>query len=688
MSQARIRFSADILRRLGEELNPSSDRGILELVKNSYDANATNCRIELFNVDQPGGSVVVMDDGDGMDASDVENGWLVLGHSLKSSERRTRLGRVPAGSKGLGRLASLRMGRRALLTTRPRTEVRSEYNLLIDWEAFDTAKLVDDVTLTIDRADRTRGQNNGTEVRIEDLRLPIGRLEVKRLARELILLADPFEDDESSFKPELLAPEFSDMERLVRGRYFEDAEFHLKSHVDNRGRAQASIVDWKGAELYSANHHDITINRADASYGCPAASFDLWVFILDKSTFSTRGSTLGEVREWLREFGGVHVYYNGLRVAPYGGPGDDWLEMNLRRVRSPEERPSTNTAIGRVAVKDPTDVLVQKTDRSGFIESHAFTEIRAFAQDVMEWMADRRLDEAEKRRRKTRVGTKSASSKAANELRAVIEKVPKARRERLITALDSYTNYRDREVRQLQREVQLYRTLSTAGITAATFAHESSGNPIKVISQSIDAIERRAKTSLGNSYDRVIGKPVAGIKRAIRSLGVLGIVTLKLLDYEKRRTSRVELHSSVRAVLDTFSPFLEARNVRVEVNLSDGKPYLRGSEAAIESIITNLLNNSLAAFEDGGTGDRLIRITTDIESDVLRMKFEDTGPGIKGISLRAIWLPGRTTRRNGTGLGLTIVKDAVADLRGRVSAVERSELGGAEFVIELPIIGK
>ena len=40
MSNAQIQFSTDILRRLGEELNPSPAQGILELVKNAYDANA------------------------------------------------------------------------------------------------------------------------------------------------------------------------------------------------------------------------------------------------------------------------------------------------------------------------------------------------------------------------------------------------------------------------------------------------------------------------------------------------------------------------------------------------------------------------------------------------------------------------------------------------------------------------
>ena len=55
------------------------------------------------------------------------------------------------------------------------------------------------------------------------------------------------------------------------------------------------------------------------------------------------------------------------------------------------------------------------------------------------------------------------------------------------------------------------------------------------------------------------------------------------------------------------------------------------------------------------------------------------------MSIDEIWLPGKTTTPNGTGLGLTIVRDTVTDLGGKVYAIAEGELGGAEIVIELPI---
>ena len=687
MNKARLRFSAEIVKRLGEELNPSLDKGVLELVKNAYDADATACQVELQNTDRVGGTVVVKDNGDGMTVDDIVNGWLVLGRSTKTQRQRTRLGRIPAGSKGLGRLAALRMGRRALMTTCPRGEQTTEHGLLIDWEDFDTATLVDDVELTVETATRKKNGSFGTEIRIEDLRTGFGRVSVKRLARELILLADPFSDDLEGFHPELLVPEYEDLGALVRGRYFQDAEYHLRAEVDADGQARAHVKDWRGEDLFGGTHGDIATRTRGTPYGSPPATFDLWVFILNQETFSTRRSAVGDVRNWLSEFGGVHFYYNGLRVSPYGNLGDDWLALNLRRVRSPEERPGTNTSIGRVDVTDRGDRLVQKTDRSGFIEDESFTELRSFAQDAMEWMADRRMEQAEKRRSRQRVAAPKRASKAKRSAEDAIASAPVEARREIMKAFASYESSRDREANLLQKEIQLYRTLSTAGITAATFAHESSGNPIKVISQAIDAIARRAKTLPGDAYDKSLRPPIDGIKRAVKSLSVLGAATLKLIDHEKRRVSRVDLHKLVEEVLDTYNPFLQGRDVHTQIDLEVASPYLRGSEAAVESIVTNLLNNCLAAFEAGGTHDRIIRISTVVSRDRWSLTIEDNGPGIEGITKAAIWLPGRTTRKNGTGLGLTIVRDAVKDLGGAVDAVEKGKFGGARITVELPILG-
>lgn len=687
MKKAPFRFSKDILLRLGEELNPSPDQSILELVKNSYDADARKCVVELINTDLPGGTIKIADDGDGLTGDDIVNGWLVVGKSTKSLTRRTRLYRIPSGNKGLGRLSALRMGSKVSLVSRPQKHQGKQFSLKIDWEKYENVALVDDVSFNIIEKKALKGRKIGTEITIENLNHKISALDAKKLARALILLADPFADDPEGFKPILKVPEFSDLEKLVKNRYFIDAEYYLAASVDKNGIAVARVTDWKGKELFSADHDELSMKKKHKRYDCPPADFDFWAFILNQKTFLTRLSTLTEVKNWLQKIGGVHLYQNGLRVSPYGNPGNDWLGLNLRRAQSPEERPSTNTSIGRANVYDENEILVQKTDRSGFIESESFLELKRFIVDALEWMARKRLERAEIRRRKQRASAPKKSNKAKISLNKVIEKAPKASQEELKKALKKYDKTKEKELQTLRQEVQLYRTLSTAGITAATFAHESTGNPIKVISNAVNRVARVGKKILANKYETTIKRPVELIQKSIEAIKVLGNTTLSLVDHEKRRTGRVEIHKVINSVVAIYKPFLKDRGVKVHIELSNKKPYLRGTDAAIESIVTNLLNNSLTWFEGTSRRKREIIIRTEIEGDTLILRVMDNGPGIEGINKKDIWLPGQTTRPNGTGLGLTIVHDTVKDLAGEVDVIEKCEIGGAEFIIELPVIG-
>jgi signal transduction histidine kinase len=687
-TSANFRFSTDILRRLGEELNPSFEHGIVELAKNSYDADATAFTVRLENAEKPGGSVVVVDNGAGMTPDDIRDGWLVIGHSPKSGMHRTRGGRIPAGYKGLGRLAALRLGTRASVITRPRSAKDIEYRVVINWDDFDRVNLVEDVIFTIGEAKRPARAETGTEIIIERLRSTVSRAEVRRLARDLILLADPFGEVKNSFKPVLVAPEFEDIAKLVATGYLVDADYHLTASVGANGLATASVLDWKGKKLFNASHKQLAERRRGEPYGCPAAQFDFWAFLLNAATFLGRNSRIQDIRAWLEAVGGVHLYQNDLRVSPYGNPGNDWLDINLRRAQSPEERPSTNNSIGKLSVFDENFKLLQKTDRSGFIETEVFKELREFAEDALEWMARERLTIANRRREQERKQAPEKAQKAKEVLEKAINTAPKPTQARLRRAMRAYDDQKEKEVGVLKKEVQLYRTLSTAGITAATFAHESSGNPIKVIHQSINAIQRRGKQQLEDQYDVSFAKPVDAIIRSIDTLGVLSTATLSLIDNDKRRMSRVDLHHVINNVVKMFDPFMRGRDVELKLNLDAGSPFIRGSEAAFESILTNLINNSIAAFELDGTKNRTLRVSTTIEGDTFTLSVADSGPGIVNVSKRTIWLPGVTTRPHGTGLGLTIVRDTVIDLGGRVEADEHCDLGGAEIFVSLPVGGK
>lgn len=679
-----FKFSPDILSRLGEELIPNPDQGIMELVKNSYDADATECTVKLINTEATGGSLVVSDNGIGMDLNAIADGWLVIGRSKKAARLTTPLGRLPVGDKGLGRLAALRQGSHVTLKTRPADNPGIEYSLFINWEDFAQAKVVEDVTLNIEKSETQQPQ--GTDTFVQDLRFKLGKREVQRLARELLLLADPF-DSETGFRPRLIAPGFAELEKRVQEAYFDDAEYRLSASLDAYGKAEAKLMDWKGDVLFSADLQ----HSAQRPYQTVAATLEVWIFGLSSQTFSRRERTafVGEIRDWLSIVGGVHLYHRGLRVKPYGDSGNDWLNINLERAKAAEERPSTNTVIGRVVVDDPDDVLIQKTDRLGFIENEAFSELRQFAIDAFDWMAKVRLKETEKKRNQSKRDINRAVVEAKSKVEETIAalEIPQASRTQVLKLIQNYEKVKERETQSLKEDVLLYRSLATAGTTAAVFAHES-GKPVTLIEKAAKRIESQGKKILGEQYIKTFDPPVGMLYKAANSLKSFAKFPLHLLKRAKRRSSTVDVHAVIDGVIELFQPFLEEAKVDVKTVLTDGRPLVRGSIALLEAILVNLMTNAINAFNTRGAPceKRQIIICTELTATHLELRFLDNGLGVKGLELDEIWLPGRTSTPEGTGLGLTIVKDSVADLGGEIWAIANGDLGGAEFMVNLPIM--
>lgn len=678
MNTATFRFSTDILRRLGEELITSFDQGIVELVKNSYDADATKCTIRLAGTSVPGGTVVITDDGDGMSSEDVLDGWLVLGRSRKVPGERTALGRLPAGSKGLGRLGALRQGQQVLLTTRSRDEPKTEHSTCIRWADFASHEVVEDVLLPI-RSSTSEGEH-GTRIEIRGLRSCVSEREAKALARELLLLADPF-GDPAGFAPTLIAPEFEELEALVQRAYFDDCEYRLVAVLDDSGCGSAKVFDQSGRVRWASRDGEL-----GGPYGAPVTKFELWVFLLTRESFSGRAATISEVRSWLREVGGVHLYHRGLRVRPYGDPGHDWLDMNLARARGPELRPSTNTSIGRVEVLDEGHELQQKTDRSGFIESDAFRELRRFADDALDWMHDKRIKEREHRRetRKREVGDRVSA--ARDQLDQAVGQLPLDLRHPIERATRRLEEARTSEQEQMKEELGLYQTLASVGTAVSVFAHEIEG-PATNLTTSLATVERRARQALLARYDSLLSRPVEVVKQSAELTARFATLPLGLLKRSKRRRTILDVNASVAATVRLFEPYLRDAQIKTVCEFCDEEAKIFGSLSAIEAIVSNLITNSVKAFRrpEIPLAERRLKIRTTIEGDSVSISVLDNGPGIDRRLEDRIWLPGVTSDENGTGLGLAIVRDTVADLGGKTHAIRRGELGGAEFIVTLPL---
>jgi signal transduction histidine kinase len=685
-----LRFSTTVLRLLGEELIPSPDQGILELIKNAYDADASKCEVELKGVHVKAGSIVLRDDGNGMGPDEIRNGWLVVGDSLKAKSTLSPSRRMLVGSKGLGRLGALRLGNTATLTTRPRSEPGVQYSVTLDWKAFDRAAVVEDVQLKIVR-EISQNIGHGTEITISDLPGAWKKPEIKRLARSILLLRDPFASD-TSFKTTLKADEFRELLALAKKDYRTECDFHLSATLDEEGRASAKVLTAGGKVLFAGRHSDIRRGDSNSVYACPPATFDLWEFLLTGKDrpFSNKRTNTGALKAWLQEFGGVRLYHKGVRIAPYGEAKNDWLDMNLRRAQNPEQRPSTNNSLGRVQVNDPKSILQQKTDRIGFVESEAFDDLREFAKDVVEWMARERINERNRRLKSEKEKVQTEKPAIEDRLNKAIQALPESQRTEVASAVKELRQVHKVEVDLKDEVAHLYFTLGTVGTTAAAFAHQTKV-PVRGIL--VDAKQLLAYLGDPQTFDlfRDDSSRIAErIKREADAIYSFSNVTLKLLEHEKRRSANYSINSLITETIELLEPYFEARATTVTFAPDEGHPKVWCARAAFEAVLTNLLTNSLQAFERHESSgavrqERRIHLSTVISGDTAVIQIMDNGPGISDISLDEIWLPGKTMTEHGTGLGLAIVRDVVEDMRGWIVAEAHGELGGASFTITLPI---
>ena len=202
-------INAAVVFRLGEELITDVVQALVELVKNSYDADATWVKVTIDtharnkwgeSDTNTTGVILVEDDGHGMDRATIDRGWLTIANSPKREQKAagqtTARGRTPIGDKGLGRLGSQRLARNVAIITRPRSEPTIEHHVAFSWADFRETASLHEVPVTWRRRTAS-GSKYGTKLILSDLCEPKtwqGEDNLRDLQRNLSGMISPFEE--------------------------------------------------------------------------------------------------------------------------------------------------------------------------------------------------------------------------------------------------------------------------------------------------------------------------------------------------------------------------------------------------------------------------------------------------------------------------------------------------------------
>lgn len=219
--------------------------------------------------------------------------------------------------------------------------------------------------------------------------------------------------------------------------------------------------------------------------------------------------------------------------------------------------------------------------------------------------------------------------------------------------------------------------LETAGRLAAEIAHQIK-NPLSIITNSLFTLERNlAKDGAQEA------KPPRQLEIIREEVDRADRIITELMGYAQLAEGRVEnldvADEIERAIEQVFPPGSDFKTA-IERNIEPGLPFLKMQRGHLNEILVNILKNS----RDIQNGDARIEILArqDKEFHIL-ITIDDNGPGIPPERVEQVFEPYFTTKGDGSGLGLSIVKHNTEIYGGRVRA-RPSALKGARFEIELP----
>lgn len=244
-------------------------------------------------------------------------------------------------------------------------------------------------------------------------------------------------------------------------------------------------------------------------------------------------------------------------------------------------------------------------------------------------------------------------------------------------AEEELTRHRDRlEEIVAERTEQLQRSerLASIGTLAAGIAHEIN-NPLNSILLTANHAIRYGKPEEFAAAFKTISEEAQRGGQIVKGI-------LKFAKEEKAPKMPGDLNDAVRHAVDLARSYADSANLTLELNLSDSIPPVPLSMTEMEQVIVNLIKNAAEASH----GPVRIVLSTGLSDTHVWLKVSDDGPGMPPETIRYIFDPFFSTKRQsgGSGLGLSICHGIVLDHGGTIT-VESKVGSGTTFMIKLPL---
>jgi two-component system sensor kinase FixL len=234
-----------------------------------------------------------------------------------------------------------------------------------------------------------------------------------------------------------------------------------------------------------------------------------------------------------------------------------------------------------------------------------------------------------------------------------------------------------------QQREQLSHTLRLAIISqmATSLAHELN-QPLTAVANNAGAARRML--AKGTATDAELGEILSDIADDAHRAGevIRGIRGMARRDHGPREA--VDLHALVAIVQRLVAAEALARNCEFVAEIAATLPWVHANPVQLQQVLLNLLMNAFEASDLPGAVARRVVLRTEAEGDsAIRLSVRDHGPGLPPEGPGKWFEPFHTSKPNGLGMGLVIVR-GIVEAHGGSLQVDAAEGGGACFHFRLP----
>ena len=665
-------FTVDnaLLSELGEKLVESAHIALVELVKNAYDADATQVEVKIVPDARRGPCVQVSDNGSGMTFDDVKDYWMRIATTHKASEGLSnRYGRPRTGSKGIGRFSCRRLGTQLRLVTTARVDrghcEKTEVD--IDWSKFKPGDEIGTITCEGTRNVVNDG-TSGTTLVISGSRTDEwSKRGYDYLKRQLAVLAanrgrkrQGFEED-PGFNISLDAPGFNETITNLRERLLSAGWGELTVRVNSSGEVECALTALKIGKK--------TITHPEKFPNLASVSATVGIMPVDRAEMRDQEViSKGSLRDILDNWGGVYVRQRGFRVYPYGEPGNDWLNIDrdrglrksalsellqpfaarLRGVnpqRALLSLLSSKSYIGDVEIGERAQGFDPKASREGFVGEDAIGTLREVVRFAIDWTAMYReyaralvvKEEAVSARRELEsqlsrpVDSKEVVSTAVrvveSEVRNLATQLPAQERQQVLRSLKTATRAISKHEASNREELRHLQLVASTSTLLLIFSHE-----VKALLSWLDqvsiSLEQVRKKLHGPEAARLAEVRVEFADNKRRFIELLSMTSLISGDSRDAKPAELTLRPRIEQALRCFDLITRSYSIAIDCDGVPGSvkvgPML---EAELYAVLLNVFSNAIKSVIAAG-GEKRVVVSAERDGSNVLMHVLDTGIGL------------------------------------------------------------